>query len=158
MTAPFAPLPPATYGGAVRAEQILTLSAGERSSTLQTYVDVTPQKISVVGTTALAQRVLSFSLDDAGLHVEAAEGGIDAQQVLTDLQLATWPLAALQKAVAGSDWRISDPKPGVRRVLRGSEPYAEARYGGKAPPWDGRIWLVNFPYRYTLDIESHPLP
>jgi len=141
----------------VRAEQILTLSAGDRTTTLQAYVDVTPQKISVVGATALGQRVLSFTRDAAGLRVEAAEGGIDPQQVLADLQLATWPLAALQ-AAAGSPWRISEPRPGLRRVLRGDEPFAEIHYAGPQPPWHGRIWLVNFPNRYTLDIESRPLP
>jgi hypothetical protein len=151
-------LAPSTYGGAVRAEQILTLSAGERSTTLQMYVDVTPQKIAVVGATALGQRALSFTLDAGGLHVAAAEGGVNPPQVLTDLQLATWPLAALQHAVEGSDWRIVDAKPGLRRVLRGAEPFAEVHYSGAAPPWNGRIWLVNFPNRYTLDIDSHPLP
>jgi hypothetical protein len=154
--APFAPLAPSTYGGSVRAEQILTLASGGSTSTLQAYVDVTPQQIKLVGLTALAQRVLSVTSDASGLS-GTAPPPLRIENLLADLQLATWPLAALQQAMAGGDFSISEAGRGMRRVLYRGEPYAEVHYAGPAPPWDGRIWLVNFPYRYTLDIDSHPL-
>lgn len=120
---------------------------------------MTPQKITLVGATALGQRVLSLSYDEQGLRAETlpAEGAPPAEQVLADLQLAVWPLSALQLAVAGSDWRIAEPRPGTRRVWRGGELYAEIHYANETP-WEGRVWLVNFRHAYSVDIESRALP
>lgn len=154
--APFALLPPASYGGSARAEQVLTITRAGGASTLQAYVEIAPAKIAVVGATALGQRVLTVSYDDAGLHAQQAGKGADPEQVLRDLQLVTWPLAALQAAVAGTAWRIEEPRPGTRQVWRGDVPYAEIHYAAGAP-WNGRAWLVNLEQRYTLDIESRAL-
>lgn len=154
--APFAVLPPATYGGAVRAEQVLTITRPGGASTLQAYVEIAPEKISVVGATALGQRVLTVSYDDAGLHAGPSAKGPDPESVLRDLQLVTWPLPALQQAVAGTHWRIEEPREGTRQLWRDDVPVAEIHYAGRSP-WDGRSWLVNLEQRYTLDIESKAL-
>jgi hypothetical protein len=158
LPAPFAPLPPASYGGSVRAEQILTISRAGGSSTLQAFVEVTPDKITVVGATALGQRVLSLAYDAQGLHV--VPGPVSTapapEQVLVDLQLVTWPLPALQAAMAGTAWRIDEPRPGTRQVWRNGGPYAEIHYADRSA-WEGRSWLVNLEHRYTLAIESRVL-
>lgn len=150
--APFNVLPPASYGGRVQAEQRLTLSRQGSVSTLQCYVEISPEKITLVGATALGQRVLSLTMDSAGLHVESAPQGAP-EQVLRDLQLVGWPLAALQQAVAGSSFRVEEPRAGIRQVWRGDALYAEVHWAGRGP-WDGRAWLVNFEQRYSLDLES----
>jgi hypothetical protein len=150
-------LPPASYGSSVRARQILTFSRNEGAITLQCYVDVAPARISVVGATALGQRVLSVTWDEQGLRSERTLGGPPGAQALADLQLATWPLAALQAAVAGGPWRIDEPRPGTRQVWREGRVYAEIHYAG-ASPWEGRSWFVSFEHRYTLDIQSRLSP
>ena len=65
-------------------------------------------------------------------------------------------LPALQRAMAGSEWRVDEPRPGTRQVWRGDKVWAEIHYAG-ASAWDGRSWLVNLEQRYTLDIESRTL-
>lgn len=96
-------------------------------------------------------RVFSVTWDAGGRRVE---GDVRAsEQALRDLQLTAWPLATLQQAVAGSEWRIEEPRPGTRQVWRGKQAYAEIHYAG-ASPWDGRSWLVNLEHRYTVDLES----
>jgi hypothetical protein len=151
--APFAVLPPASYGGQVQAEQRLTLSREGGSNTLQAFVNVTPEKISVIGATALGQRVMTLGYDAAGLR---AEGPGASEQVLRDVQLVGWPLAALQAAVAGSHWRIEEPRAGLRQVWRDETLATEIHYAGKSA-WEGRCWLVNLDARYTLDIDSKVL-
>lgn len=154
---PFSALPPASYGGAARAEQRLTLTFPGGSSTLQGFVDVGPERITLVGASALGQRVLSLTFDDAGLREDGTSELADAERALRDLQLVAWPLAALQRAVAGTPWRVEEPRPGTRQVWRDERLWAEVHYAGGSP-WDGRAWLVNLEQRYTLDIESKPLP
>lgn len=150
---PFAALPPASYGGSVRAEQRLTLSLPGGPSTLQAFVEVTPVHITLVGATALGHRVLSLTYDALGLREDGSSNAAAAEQALRDLQLVAWPLAALQQAVAGTAWRIEEPRPNTRQVWRGAQLATEIHYAGSSP-WDGRSWLVNLEQRYTLDIES----
>jgi len=151
---PFAPLAPSTFGGTARAEQILHVRHGESGHTLQCYLEVTPEKLTLVGATAMGQRVLTVHQDAHGVRAESAlpGQGIAPEQVLADLQLALWPLPALQAGL-GPGWRVSEPRPGTRVVLHDGETYAEIHYGGRSP-WDGRLWLVNFGGRYSVDIES----
>lgn len=152
--APFALLPPASYGGTVRAEQILTLSRAGSSTTLQAFVDLTPAKISVVGATALGQRALALGYDGATLKDEGPGGDAARnEQVLRDLELMTWPLAALEQALAGTPWRVTEPRAGTRQLWRGETLAVEIHYSG-ASPWEGRSWLVNLDARYTLALDS----
>lgn len=150
-------LPPASFGGTARAEQILHVRRGERGQTLQCYVEVTPERLLLVGATAHGQRVLTATLDAGGVRAESLlpDDAVAPEQVLADLQLALWPLAALQAGLP-PDWRVVEPHPGTRVALRDGETYAEIHYGGRTP-WDGRLWLVNFRGRYSVDIDSRPL-
>ena len=166
-TESFPRLPPASYGGSVQAEQILTMTRNGSTNTLQVYVEITPAKILLVGTSALGQRVLSLVYDEHGLRTESgAPGAAAAEQMLIDFRLVAWPLTALQAAVVGTRWRIEEPRSGTRQVWRDGKAYAEIHYADRAnaqaPPaghrsssvWAGRVWLVNLEHGYTLDIES----
>ena len=152
---PFAALPPASYGGTVRAEQRLTLSLRGGPSTLQAFVEIAPERITLVGAGALGQRVLSLTYDAAGLREDGSSDAAAAEQALRDLQLVAWPLETLQRAMV-PPWRVEEPRPGTRQVWRGEQVWAEIHYAG-ASAWDGRSWLVNLEQRYTLDVESRTL-
>lgn len=153
----FAPLAPASLGRTVQAEQILRIAYGERSLSLQCVAGVTHAETALSCFTALGQR--AFHLKHDGQAVSAETSAQDAAQamsperILTDLQLAYWPLPALAAAFAGGGWQISEPTPGLRRLRRDGALYAEVHYAS-ASPWNGRLWLVNFEQRYSLDIES----
>ena len=158
LPAPFAPLVPASLGRTVQAEQIIRIAHGERSLTLQCTANVTPAETSLNCFTALGQRAFALKHDGQTLSVEPADSeAIAPTRILTDLQLAYWPLAALQASVAGGGWQISEPAPGVRRLRRDGALSAEVHYSehySSGTPWNGRVWLVNFEQRYSLDIES----
>lgn len=156
----FPRLAPAALGQTRTALQIVHGAYGEHDMAFQCVVDVSPERLTLVGLGAQGQRW--FSLRDDGSRLEAelspqAPAQLEPQRVLLDLQLALWPLVALQQAFAGSDWQVSEPAPATRRLRRGDRLIAEVHYSG-ADPWRGRLWLSNFEFRYSLVVESQPLP
>ena len=79
---------------------------------------------------------------------------LDPERVLADMQLALWPLPAVQAA-----FRERGPRGhrAVRRraprCRRGDALIAEVHYAG-ADPWNGRLWFVNFEFDYSLTIDT----
>ncbi|WP_051278016.1 DUF3261 domain-containing protein [Solimonas flava] len=153
-------LAPASVGDALQVQQLLHAAYGSDETTLQCVVSDDLATLSVVCLTALGQRV--FTLDWDGRQLKAqraplAPERIDPQRIVADLQLAFWPLAALQDGWRSSGYAVSEPRPGLRRVLRDGRIVAEVHRG--QPPlaggvWPARLWLVNLAYGYTLDIET----
>lgn len=163
---PAAPLaPPAGLGRAIQAEQILRIAHGERSLTLQCAVGVSAAETVLSCFTALGQRVFQLRHDGQTVRAESAaqtagagSEGIPPERILADLQLAYWPLPALVAAfesAPGAGWQVTEPATGLRRLRRNGALHAEVHYTGNTP-WTGRLWLVNFEQRYSLDIESRP--
>lgn len=152
-------LPPASLGAERAAEQVLHAAYGGREATLHCIVEIAPERLRVIGVTALGQRVFRLEQDAQGLRVERspfAPGELQPQDILADIQLAYWPLPTLQ-SVAPAGVRLTEPRPGLRRLSRGARLVAEVHYAAD-DPWNGRLWLVNVERGYSLDITSHPLP
>lgn len=160
------PLPllaPAALGASRSALQVVHGSFGGQDLAFQCVVEVSPRQLTLIGLGAQGQRWFSLRHDGDTLAVEAspqgagAPGTPDPQRVLADLQLALWPLAALQQALAGTAWQVSEPVAATRRLRRDGRLVAEVHYA-HADPWQGRFWLSNFELGYTLAVESQPLP
>ncbi len=152
-------LTPSSLGRSVGALQIVHGAYGEQDLAFQCVVEVTLQQLTMVGLSAQGQRVFSLRYDGNKVDAEStalAPDGLDPQRVLVDLQLALWPLAALQQSFAGTPWELTEPAPATRRLRREGRLVAEVHYGG-ADPWQGQLWLSNFESGYTLGIESRPL-
>ncbi|WP_420465957.1 DUF3261 domain-containing protein [Panacagrimonas sp.] len=152
-------LTPASLERTVSVLQIVHGAFHERDLVFQCVVDVDPQRLSIVGLSAQGQRWFSLRDDGRGLEAEStvqAPGVLDPRRVVADLQLALWPLAALQNAFAGSAWEVSQPAPATRRLRRQGRLISEVRYAS-ADPWQGTLWLSNFESGYALTIESRPL-
>jgi len=153
-------LAPATLGASRTALQVLHGAFGEHELAFQCVVDVGPQQLTLVGLGAQGQRWFSLRHDGSTLAVESspqAPVALEPQRVLADLQLALWPLAALQHSFAGTPWQVSEPVAATRRLRYDGRLVAEVHYG-TADPWQGRLWLSNFELGYTLVVESQPLP
>jgi hypothetical protein len=155
----FAPLSPRTLGADHRAQQVLRAAFASQELTLTSVVDVRGDELNVVGVTATGQRVFTLRLSGTTLNVDARDtaSALPPQQLLNDLQLAYWPLAELRRAFAGSIWRVKELDAYTRRLYRDEKLVAEVHYAD-ADPWNGRFWLVNFQFGYSLAIESRPLP
>jgi hypothetical protein len=155
----FPVLTPATLDAARSARQLVHAAFGEHDLAFQCVVDARPDAFTVVGLDALGQRWFSLHHDGRTLDTRLgpqAPQQLDPARVLADLQLALWPLSALQQALAGSAWQVSEPAPATRRLRRDGRLVAEVHYAG-ADPWQGQLWLSNFETGYTLSVESRPV-
>ncbi len=153
-------LAPATLGASRDSGQILRAAFGEHEAVLRCVVRVTPQQIDVVALTALGQRALSLDWNGKDWKVETAPmvpAALRPEWLLADLQLALWPLPALQAAYAPAGWEVSEPGGSVRRLRHDGRLVAEVEYAD-ADPWKGRYWISNFRFGYALAIEPEPAP
>jgi hypothetical protein len=80
---------------------------------------------------------------------------LQSRQLLNDLQLAFWPLSALQQSWQSAGGEVTEPYAGTRRLKRAGVLLAEVHYA--ANPWNGRVWLKHFDHPYSLYIESSPM-
>jgi len=149
-------LSPKSLGATLTANQVLRIAFGEHEATLNCVVAVNPQQITIVGVTALGIRAFTVKFDGERVTAEAQAAvpqAITPERLVNDLQLVYWPLPALKDALAHSEWQVSEPAPATRRLRRGDRVIAEAHYAS-ADAWNGRTWLVNLEFGYTLNIES----
>jgi len=152
-------LAPDSLGRSVQVKQVLHAAFDGHTVDLQCVLTVEPQRLSIVGLNALGLRAFTVGYDGTRIdekrapQVPATVGGA---RLLDDVQLAYWPLPALQAVLAPAGWTVVEPFAGTRRLLRGESLVAEVHYADP-DPWAGRVWLANFEDRYSLSIETSPL-
>ncbi|GAC1629718.1 MAG: DUF3261 domain-containing protein [Nevskia sp.] len=154
-------LAPSALGQPHAASQTLNVAFGTSDLSLQCALQADAAQVTLIAVGPLGQRALSLRYDGSTLKAEASPyvpAAFPAAQVLSDLQLVLWPSAAWQARLAGSDWQLLEPVPGLRRLRYRGRLVAEVHYadgrGGDA--WQGRAWLSNLAYGYTLDIGTQP--
>lgn len=146
-------LAPSALGESISVQQHLRVERNGRSDELDVALEVEPQKLEMVGL-ALGQRVLSLSYDGTELkswrHV-MLPSQVKAEDVLEDMQLTLWPVAAVRAALPAG-WAVQEQ--GLRRTLSlNGETVMVINYSGM-PRWSGKLVLDNLRYQYRLTIES----
>jgi len=142
--------------GARQASQVIHAAYGARTFMLRTAIEVTPDELKVVGVTATGQRLFTANYDGRTIAADRSPfvpDKLDPERVLADMQLALWPLAAVQPMFRARGLEVSEPFAGVRRASRGNQLIAEVHYA-TADPWNGRLWFVNFEFDYSLTIDT----
>ncbi len=137
------------------ASQVIHAAYGERAATLRTALEVSATGMKLVGVTATGQRLFTASYDCQAVSAERGAfvpADIQPERVLADMQLALWPLPALQEALAPA-YDVAEPFRGVRRLKRDGRLVAEVHYTGD-DPWAGRLWLVSFEHGYSLTVDT----
>jgi hypothetical protein len=144
--------------GARSASQVIHAAYGAHAVVLRTAIEVNAGELKVVGVTATGQRLFTVSYDGKEIHAEKSRfvpADLDPARMLSDVELALWPLAAVQTAFRERGLAVSEPFAGVRRLMRGDRLIAEVHYAS-ADPWAGRLWFVNFEFDYSLTIDTSP--
>jgi hypothetical protein len=142
------------------ATQVIHAVYGSRAMTLSTAIQLDASGLRVVGVTATGQRLFTVSWNGTDVSAQKSAfvpGDVDPERVLADVQLALWPLPAVQEAFGKAGLEVTEPFAGVRRMRRGAALIAEVHYAG-ADPWNGRLWFVNFQYDYSLTIDTSAPP
>ena len=135
--------------------QVLRGEYADTSFSLRSVVTVDAQQLSVIGLTSMGLRAFTLKYDGLELieeRVPQVPDVLKSRQLINDLQLAFWPLSALQQAWQVVGGEVSEPYPGTRRLKHEGVLLAEVNYAGD--PWSGRVWLRHFDHPYSLFIES----
>lgn len=153
-------LPAATLGQTRNALQIVRAAFGPQEATMQSAVDITPERMQVVALSAMGLRLFSVIVEGGKTTVERAPGipeQVQPEQILSDIQLCYWPLEALRAGYQGTSWDVSEPFVGTRRLKRDGRLIAEVHYSKPGTdPWRSRLWLANFEYGYSLAVDPAP--
>lgn len=150
-------LAPQALGASRSSQQVLHVAYGKHELTLQAALQATPGHDTLIAVGPFGQRFFTLNYDGDTLKADVSPylpDTLPPRQVLADVELALWPLSAWQQRLAGTGWVLSAPQPGVRRLRYGDRLVAEVYYDDGSDGWNGRFWLVNLAYGYTLDISS----
>lgn len=149
----------AALGGARASSQVVRSAFADRELTLLAAVQVDAGVVSVVGVDTLGRRVFAVSYDGQRVTAEAdpmVPAGFSPEHLLADVELALWPLKALQAAYAGTEWSVAEPYAGTRRLRRDGRLVAEVHYTG-SDPWTSRHWIANVQLGYVLGVDPQPV-
>jgi hypothetical protein len=148
-------LAPAALGESISVQQHLKVERGGRTDELDAALEADASQLDLVGL-AFGQRVLSLRYDGRDIVAwrhPMLPAQVRAEDVLEDLQLTLWPVAALAGALPPG-WRVEED--GLRRtVYLNDAVVATVTYSGM-PRWSGTVVLDNLRYKYRLTIESAP--
>lgn len=102
-------LPPADLGYRLQLSQRVEVIVDGESRTFLAAWRATPERLDFVGLTPTGQRLLTLAYDGEQFTEDYSEllpEPIPGRDVLTQLQLAHWPLASIKRNLAGTDWRM----------------------------------------------------
>jgi hypothetical protein len=153
------PLVAPAAAGARAVSQVVRGVYGDRTITLQGALTLENNVLTLIGLTTLGQRAYTIRFDGDQVTTERAPfvpASIEPERLLADVQLAYWPLESLRTRWAAAGLEVSEPHPGTRRVRRGDRLIAEVHYASP-DPWQGRLWLANFEFDYSLTIDTAPM-
>lgn len=146
-------LAPAALGESISLQQHLKVERNGRIDELDAALEIDPESIDMVGL-AFGQRVLSINYDGKELKTWRhlmLPSQVRADDVLEDMQLTLWPLAAIAASLPAG-WRIEEAG-GQRRLFLQDELVATISYSAQ-PRWSGTIVMDNLRYKYKLTIQS----
>jgi hypothetical protein len=146
-------LAPAALGESISLQQHLTVERNGRIDELDAALEIDAESVDMVGL-AFGQRVLSINYDGKELKTwrhMMLPSQVRADDVLEDVQLTLWPLAAIAASLPDG-WRIEEAG-AVRRLYLQNDLVATISYSAQ-PRWSGTIVMNNLRYKYKLTIQS----
>jgi len=161
---PETPLPPASFGRELVLSEVVTGDYGDRSQSMRVELEITPERLVVVGLTHLGVPLFTLEQTAAGLSVRSSAPGplpFDPRYMLSDLQLVHWPADVLADRLARDGLRLEDrPADHLRRVVdQSGRPLVKIVY----PAPGARPSVITVSHRdrsYRLQIETigEPVP
>jgi len=146
-------LSPASLGQSLSLTQHLTIERAGTTQSLDAALDIDPKQLHLVGL-VMGQRVLSLTYDGKTLqewrHPRLPKE-VSGANVLEDLELTLWPIAAIQPALP-IGWSIEQQ--GLQRIVFfDHQKIVVIDYSGNER-WAGTVTLTNVRYHYRLIIQS----
>ncbi len=150
-------LSPASLGREVQWVQRITVLHGDTQRSLEAQFEVDHTSVRLAAM-ALGQTLATLQWDgttfqsSVSTHVPAM---VTAERILSDVQLAFWPVVEIQKHL-GPGFTLEETPHG-RVVLFEQHVLTSVAYSVEEPWWK-RVRLTHRGYGYALDIESAEVP
>ena len=123
-----------------------------RRETMIVEMEVTPEKMRLVGLTPFGVPVIQAGYDNRAVYAEKMpETGLDPAALFSVVQAALWPLDAV-RAGFGAQASVDEKNAG-RHISVGGEKIVEIAYTGSFPPFSG-IRIVYPSARAVLEITT----
>ncbi|WP_439136222.1 DUF3261 domain-containing protein [Pseudomaricurvus sp.] len=156
-------LSPASLGQQWQLTQsvsIAPLSAATDNRQPQTLLaawSVTEERLDLAGLTLMGQTLLTLSYDGDNFSESTSPllpDEVSGRDILTQIQLAYWPVDVIQKALAGSDWTLEAT--GDRILYLGQKPALTIAIadGNKTDTPLESITITNHLMHYQLQIQT----
>ena len=155
---PLLSLPPASLGHNLSLSQLATGEYGGAIYKMRFELDVTPERLAIVGLSPLGVTLFTIVDEKGELAVETLVGRqikFDPRYTLFDVYLTYWPAEALRVALSRIRMRLDEAADGSFRRVRGptGEMVAEITYPSKQLK-TGEINIRHFNFPYRLRIET----
>jgi hypothetical protein len=125
-------LPPSEAGFEASLTQEVSFERGTTRFDSTAIVDVSSTEVVLVGLSPFGTRMLSLIWDGKKLTQERDSSipkELPLEFILRDIQLASWPAAAVQAALPGPAWTLRDAA-SERILLKDGQVVVRIRYGG----------------------------
>jgi Protein of unknown function (DUF3261) len=149
-------LSPASLGTELHLAQRLTLTRADGRWSFDTLLEADAEVV-LVAALAAGQTVARLRWDGADLteeHAGFVPGIVTADRILSDVQVAFWPVEAVRAGLP--EGASVEEGPLVRTVSLHGRPWVRIRYQGTGPAWSV-VELEQLVHGYHLRIDSREL-
>jgi hypothetical protein len=154
----FTLLAPHTLGAELSVYQQVHWQHQDDSHNLEIALDIRQQSLQMVVMTTLGRRLATLSYEAGHYQLKrepGAPGNIPYQQLLADIQMVFWPLAALNAAASNSGWHFEQQQ--QRSAWYDGHLIAQINTGDSWS-WQGTYEYQNLVAGYQLQLQSVVLP
>ncbi len=152
------PIAPAALGESIEVRQQVTARFHGRTRVMQVALKVAPTDLTLIGLSAIGQRLFTLSWN-AGHTTLTSDvdtlNRLDPSRILADLELAYWPVAALQAAL-DPDLRLEQQ--GTSRTLWRADELLWFASSDGPDRWRSALTIYNASQGYRLDIRPLSAP
>lgn len=154
----FTLLAPHTLGAELSVYQQVHWQFQQQSHNLEIALDIRQQSLQMVVLTTLGRRLATLSYESGQYQLKREPGAPDNipyQQLLADIQVMFWPLAALNAAAGNSGWHFEQQQ--QRSAWYDGRLIARVN-AGDSWSWHGTYQYQNLVAGYQLQLQSVVLP
>ena len=147
----------AELGYSIQTTQLITAHFRDQTQVFQAYVDVSPEKVTLIAFDPFGARALTVTATDDGIHTEAAPivpALLRPGNILADLAIVYWPTRAVRRGLAGTSASLYDDR-NERTISVDGQAVVHVTYESPhEDSWPKVAHLHNFAYKYELDLQS----
>lgn len=146
--------PPA--GPSRRVVQQITALWPDRKETLLCVMELDKQRIAMAGLSNDGLSLFNLTYDGRAIVSDKSPllpDSLAPEFIISDLQLAYWPVAVLQENLRASSWRLEADRTHRRLYYQGNKT-VEVNYLEPDAVWAKSVELINYRYNYRLYIKT----